>query len=206
MAADGEQSLRSEHSELVRSRIRRAARQLIARQGFDITTEQVAEAAGVSTRTVFRHYPTRDQLIADGTKEMFEVLTRPILLPDPTVDMDAWLRVLALEMHTRLTDVLGRAFWDVRVPSPDNPGIVAQARAGLDSRIERVTRIVEVAWDAAGGEGAPPQWLVENFALFLSAFVTQALASDFGHTAEQCAELTSRTLKILLTQAVAEQR
>jgi AcrR family transcriptional regulator len=200
-------SLADQQQQLTRSRILRAAREALAQKGFDATVEEIAEASGVSPRTIFRHYPSRDQLIAAAAKEMFEVLVRPIEgLPNPATDLDGWLEALSLQIHTRLANVLGRAFWDIRVPNPNEPDTSAQSRAGLRFRVRGVTGIATEAWQAAGGMGEPPEPLIKVFGLFCSAFTTQALASDFGHTPEQTAALTAHTLKVLLVKAVEEQR
>ncbi len=48
----------------VRPRIAAAARELFAAQGYDRTTvEAIAERAGVSRRTFFRHFPSKDDVI-----------------------------------------------------------------------------------------------------------------------------------------------
>ena len=48
----------------VRDRIAAAARDLFARQGYERTTvEAIAERAGVSRRTFFRHFPSKDDAI-----------------------------------------------------------------------------------------------------------------------------------------------
>jgi len=126
---------RHDKRDVTRARIRDAARHVIARRGFATTVDEVAKEAGISNRTVFRYYPTRDVLIADATKEMFEVLVEPIEgLPDPAEDLDGWLSNLSLQIHTRLADVLGQAFWDIRVPDPASPQASAQSE---DERPQR---------------------------------------------------------------------
>jgi len=51
--------------DLVRGAIFDAAVDLFARQGFDETTlEDIAKAAGVSPRTLYRYFATRDELLA----------------------------------------------------------------------------------------------------------------------------------------------
>lgn len=46
-----------------RASLIRAARALILEHGYDVTTRQVAEAAGVAEGTLFRVFPTRNDLI-----------------------------------------------------------------------------------------------------------------------------------------------
>jgi mycofactocin system transcriptional regulator len=48
------------HAEGTRSRVERAALDLFTRRGFeDVTTDEVADAAGISRRTFFRYYATK---------------------------------------------------------------------------------------------------------------------------------------------------
>jgi AcrR family transcriptional regulator len=57
-------SLRDEHAHAVRSRILGAVAGLLEQGEIeDLTMPGVAEASGVSLRTVYRYYPTRDELL-----------------------------------------------------------------------------------------------------------------------------------------------
>lgn len=58
-------SLRDEQAALARERILRAVAELLERDGTaDLTVPQVAGLAGVSLRTVYRYFPTREELLA----------------------------------------------------------------------------------------------------------------------------------------------
>jgi AcrR family transcriptional regulator len=63
MNAGGE-SLRDRQRAQIRADIRRAALRLFIERGYDdVTTEEIATAAGVSPRTFFRHVPTKEELL-----------------------------------------------------------------------------------------------------------------------------------------------
>jgi TetR/AcrR family transcriptional regulator, regulator of mycofactocin system len=50
----------TEQAEAVRARVERAALELFTQRGFDaVTADEVADAAGISRRTFFRHHPTK---------------------------------------------------------------------------------------------------------------------------------------------------
>ena len=60
-------TLQVRKQQLVRGAIYEAAIDLFGKKGFDQTTvEEVAQAAGVSRRSFFRYYPTKDDLLAQG--------------------------------------------------------------------------------------------------------------------------------------------
>ena len=101
--------------EPTRARIRAAARCVIARKGFDATVEEIADEAKLSQRTVFRQYESRDALIVDAVRDMFEACgERPIVgLPRADQDLDGWIEGLAITIHTRNAEIIGQAFWDI---------------------------------------------------------------------------------------------
>jgi AcrR family transcriptional regulator len=53
-----------------RGRILDAAEEVFARQGASASTEEVARLAGVAIGTVFRHFPTKDDLLAAILKRL----------------------------------------------------------------------------------------------------------------------------------------
>jgi AcrR family transcriptional regulator len=58
-------SLRDQQAAVARERILRAVAELLERDGgADLTVPQVAELSGVSLRTVYRYFPTREELLA----------------------------------------------------------------------------------------------------------------------------------------------
>lgn len=64
--------LRREQAEQTRARIVAAALELIVGGVEGLTMQDVAKAAGVALRTVFRHFPTRDDLL-DATWQALQV-------------------------------------------------------------------------------------------------------------------------------------
>ena len=62
--------LRAEQRELARNRILTGARSVLVERGFEGTIDDVAAAAGVSRRTVFRHFPTHEALLVEAIHEI----------------------------------------------------------------------------------------------------------------------------------------
>jgi len=204
----GTVSLTDRKNEVTRVLIRRAAMAVLAQRGLRATIDEIAATAGISPRTVFRHYAGYDDLVADAIGAMSEELGAPIDgLPDPVADFYGWLWRLALEAQTRNAAVLGRAFWDFYNPPTDTSAAILTALA--ERRLRRakwMDYIVETAWKHAGGTGAVPREVEEVFYLLFSAYATHPLATDFGHAPEQAATLTTNVLMALLESAVAKQR
>ena len=72
LSAAYDSPLRREQAEQTRSRIVGAALDLIVGGAEGVTMQEVAKAAGVALRTVFRHFPTRDDLL-DATWQAMQV-------------------------------------------------------------------------------------------------------------------------------------
>ncbi len=208
-----------EQRQLTRSRIQRAAMEVVARRGFDATVREIAEASGVSPRTIFRHYTNHDQLIAATVKDMFEACGLPLLFDDiddlddvtegwPRVvdDLDGAIEVAALAFHTRSSEILGAAFWDIHAPRYKESEVLSEVDALRREYRLRASLLLNLAWQTAGGVGEPPEALRLAFALHFSAFTTQALMVDFNQTPAQIGALTADILKVLLRRAVDEQR
>jgi AcrR family transcriptional regulator len=201
-------SLAEDQQRLTRSRIRRAAMEVVAQRGFDATVDEIAKASGVSPRTVFRHYSTHDLLIVTTVKDMYEACgRRPIEgLPTPDEDLDGWIECMALTIHTRNAEILGDAFWDIHAPRLNASDALHELDGfRRDYRVRGVKHLVGIAWTTAGGKGDPPEDLVLTFALNFSAFTTQALMVDFDRTPSQIGALTADLLKMHLRHAVQEQ-
>ncbi|WP_267243103.1 TetR/AcrR family transcriptional regulator [Streptomyces sp. PR69] len=96
-AAPAALGLRERKKIKTRLAIRRAACRLIAERGYEATTvEQIAEAAEVSPSTVFRYFPTKEDIVltvvlTDGYDPMLETALRARPADEPPIES---LRVL----------------------------------------------------------------------------------------------------------------
>lgn len=153
-------SLAEEQRQLTRSRIRQAAMEVVAQRGFDATIEEISRVSGVSPRTIFRHYASQSNLIVTTVKDMFEACgRRPIEgLPSAEDDLDGWLTVLSVTVHTRNAEILGKAFWDLHAPQLEESEALAEVTAlRREYRRRGVRHLVSIAWNVAGGVGDPPK-------------------------------------------------
>ncbi len=68
----GPSSLREQHHGLTRQLILRSVAEQLGKEDLsDITVPAVAQAAGISVRTIYRHFPTREDLIAAAAEWIF---------------------------------------------------------------------------------------------------------------------------------------
>ena len=209
-------SLEDERRSLTRDRIRRASMTVVAERGFDATVEEIARRSGVSARTVFRYYQSRDQLIAGTVLDMFEACGLPRSvddfdhriegLPAAIEDVDGWLEGLAVLFHTRSASIFGLAFWDIHMPRHNTSAVLREVNElRRQYRTRGMSYLVGVVWGAAGGRGEPPHELALAFAVNLSAFTTQSLMVDFNCTPAEIGSLTAHILRTMLHQAVEAQ-
>jgi AcrR family transcriptional regulator len=209
-------SLAEEQQTLTRTRIRQAAKEVVARRGFGATVDEIAELSGVSPRTIFRHYRTHDRLIAATVKDMFEACGLPRLtgdldgwiegLPRLVDGLDDWIEFAALTFHTRSAQIFGAAFWDICAPRHTTSEALAEVDAiRRDYRLRGMSYLVKMVWLSAGGVDEPPEDLALAFALNLSVFTTQALMVDFDQTPAEIGALTADILKACLWRAVRAQ-
>jgi AcrR family transcriptional regulator len=195
-------SLAEEQRQVARDRLYRAAWAVLADQGLSATADEIAEAAGVSVRTVFRHFGTRDQLVAESLRAQLRTYRDDHLGP-PADDesLESWLARLLLSVHQR-NAVLGRAYWEMIALRTSLPGEVAEAaeeRRAARARLVKLT--TTAAWRLVATEPKPPAWLFDVFAVHLSAFAAQALTADLGRSADQVADISARALAAAVRSA-----
>jgi AcrR family transcriptional regulator len=202
-SAEAPASLAQEQRDVARTRIVRAARHVLADRGLSTTVDDVAAAAGVSRRTIFRHFSTRENLFAvairDGLRTYGEHLP-----PVPDGDVDGWLYDVLTAAH-RLNAGNGRIYWELSVLEPELSGELAAAAAERrEARKKWAAGVTRVLWRARGGRGHPPAWLTDAVAVHLSGFTTQSLAVDFDRTPDDVARVSARVIDAAFAAALAE--
>ena len=71
-----------------RDRIIRAARELFAQNGFDVTMRQIARRAGVGPATLYRRFPTKQDLAGEAFAE--ELLRCSTIVRNGAANPDPW--------------------------------------------------------------------------------------------------------------------
>lgn len=198
-------TLREDSKQRARSRIIRGALVGVAASGLTVTVDEVAAAAGVSRRTVFRHFPNHAELILAALIEIRRQLDEGVPSPPaPGSDVHEWLETSAVAMHRLFRELIGRAFWDLYTRGPSLPPAVAERVSGaLELRHRYATDLAAAAWTALEGQGEPPTWIGDVFSMNLSGFATNALPY---YSAEETGRLSARILWLALDVALEEQR
>jgi AcrR family transcriptional regulator len=184
---------------VTQARIVRGATAALAASGFDATVDDIAAAAGVSRRTVFRHFASHDEVLAAAMAEILDSYDR--LMPGPPapgVSLETWLTETAVTLHEMNARLMGKAFWDINV---ERPGMTPAERESR--RNGYAMQIARYAWRAGHGTGHPPSWVVDAFALQLSGFATNCLAR---YDAAEAGRVSARVLAAVLATALAEER
>ncbi|MCP9273659.1 TetR/AcrR family transcriptional regulator [Mycolicibacterium arenosum] len=164
----------------------KAARRFVMANGLDATMDQLAEATGVSRRTLFRHFTSREKLLAAAFATGMDDYRHR--LPDYDGDLDGWLRETCQAAH-RMNAVIGPGFFELASRS-DLPTDLADVehRRRREFR-DAMSDIARTAWAAAGHRGRPPKSFTGTVTAHLSPHFTAALVIDAGETWQTAAEL-----------------
>src|SRR3984957_271427 len=197
-------SLADEQREAAQARIMAAAGAVLAARGLGAPIYDVAEAAGVNRRTIFRHFATRDALFAVVIRAGLRRYAEQLPPPPPGNDLRDWLGDMLTVMHS-LNARNGRVLSDLVGPPPDGQSaeLTAVAAECRDSRNRFAATVTELLWQVRGGSGRPPQWLADAIAIQLSGFTTQSLAADLGRSPSEVAQVSARVIEAALAAALA---
>jgi diguanylate cyclase (GGDEF)-like protein len=190
-------TLGEETRSVARARIVEGAAAALAERGYDATADDIAAAAGVSRRTVFRHFATHDAVMEAAVSEVLSRYERLMPKPPPPgTKLESWLVEIAVALHEANAKLLGKAFWQF---NQDHPGTTPAQRT--ERRRGFATRAASHAWRLAGGTGKPPAWVVDAFALQLSAFATNCLE---GYSSKEAGLISARILTAVVKVATAK--
>jgi AcrR family transcriptional regulator len=190
-----------------RERVLDAAEVVLAEVGVTATMDEIAVAAGIGRRTLFRYFPTRERLIAAAIARGFQRLDEEVFdeVHLEADDPEELIRRVLTTTH-RVAARMGKAHWQVAADREVLDGLGDAAAARRHARQVYVQRFTDRLWALADGPGRPPRWLADTFGLLESLFTYQALRLDFGRTDTDIVELTCRLMTEALHAALAEAR
>ncbi len=197
------EGLRERKKRLMRQLLSDTATEMFLERGFDeVRVAEVAEACGVSEKTVYNYFPTKESLLLDREEATAEAV-RNAASAAGTSPVEAMLGVLEQDLRS-LIDALAEQGDDAAAMTmvrrftdliENTPSLRAHQRDSMD-------RLVAVAADAlaerAGLSPADPEPQVAAHALIgLWRIYFRALErySDGRHTPSQAADLVSQELR-----------
>jgi AcrR family transcriptional regulator len=181
--------------EAANTHILTAARHWVLANGLDATMEQLALAAGVSRRTLFRLFGTRDQLLASAFEAGMAEYQHE--LPRYEGDREDWLRATCEAAH-RMNMPTGPGFWEL-TSRPDLPPDLAATERERRRRIrETMTAIARLLWRSSDGVGDPPEELVATVGAHLSPHFTAAVQVDVGQSWQLASALAYESIMHVL--------
>lgn len=120
-----------------RARILEAAEQVLVERGTTVSTEEIARAAGVGIGTVFRHFPTKEELLQGvfvaRLHRLADDANKLAAGPDPGAALASFLRQAAEqgEVKNALAGLLTSAGVDVRTAAAQAHAEVTAALGAL---------------------------------------------------------------------------
>jgi len=174
-----------------RERIVSSARTLFARDGVDVSVDDITHEAGVGMGTLYRHFPTKEALIDGVLEDAFDDLVG--LAEEAAAAEDAWAGFTGFLEHALAQHAANRGLKDML--ATHDP-----ARERAQAMRERIRPLVERMIERAQAEGAlRPDVTVEDVPLVFWS------ASRVIETTEAVApELWRRYLGLLLDGLRAE--
>lgn len=163
-----------------RERVLRATQRLLADQGLGISMDDIAVAADVGRRSLFRHFDSRDALVAEALERSLGwYFDRVALSADGYPSLDEWLLALAQRIHRLHLDA-GRAIWQLAAANDDelSPSLAAVNRVRRTNGRRFTQQVAGTAWRLAGGEGVPPDAVIDAFVFTLSSYATRSVIVD----------------------------
>jgi AcrR family transcriptional regulator len=172
------------------------ARRSVLQNGLDVTMDQLAEVTGVSRRTLFRLFESREKLLGAA----FEAGMSGYLRGLPAYqagDPADWLRDTCDTAH-RMNSTIGPGFFELASRRNLPADLAAAERRRRNDFRGAMADIAATLWRSAGGRDAAPDTLVTTVTAHLSPHFTAALIVDADHDWQAAADLAYRAISAAL--------
>jgi AcrR family transcriptional regulator len=183
-------------------RILRAARQQLALNGLGISMDAIADEAGVGRRTIFRHFPVRDELVAQALDtSLLHFHNHVPEALEEKIPFEEWLYRVITELYS-MQITAGRGLWQLAATEDQNlPAPIAAINVKRrQQRHESTQSIAQEAWSRLGKSGNVPRNIELMFALTLASFAARSLNFDYGaETQESIQAMTDMLMGYLKT-------
>lgn len=135
MTLAAERSLRADAARN-RTAIVRAARKVFAKYGREAQMDDVARRAKVGVGTLYRHFPTKEALLAALAEDRFRQLAE--FAQDSLTVQDPWDAIVDFTNRVAALQASDRALSQILVARPDLMGAAACERGDLIEAIEQL--------------------------------------------------------------------
>ena len=157
---DPEESGWTRRRSMLLAKYEQIAWELFAKEGFrDVTVDDIAAAAGVSARTLFRYFPTKEDLLLGFTRRGLHEIVALVagLEPSPDPLQSVW-RLIRAHSLEQPADVRLITLW--RRAAADAPEIHARVRGErVHALTEAVTDYCAKSMGAVGSDDPTPRLL-----------------------------------------------
>jgi AcrR family transcriptional regulator len=192
-----------------REKLLEAAAKVFAESGYrGATTRRIAQQAGVSEITLFRHFGSKDALILEALRETGSPNTASQMLPEvpnaPFEELFAWARAQHAHLSERrslIRSCMGEMAErpDVGRPATRHPAAATAALA------QYLTRLRELGFTSLAFEPRVPAWMLLA-SVFGDAMWRDVMPEIYGESAEQAlAGYVRLTLKAVGVEVPAEE-
>jgi AcrR family transcriptional regulator len=181
--------LRRAQTQLTREKIQHAAAQLLEERGAadGITFKAVAERAGVTEMTVYRHFPTRDDLLQGLWRHLNDAMGDDLGIPDSADALFA--------QHDKLFSGFDRIAPQIVASISTTQG--REMRASLNK--QRRKAFLAIVEDAAPHFGAAEKTAAASVLQLLhSAYAWDSLREQWGLNGKAAGKATKWAIEILL--------
>src|SRR4051794_3545698 len=170
--------------------------------------DDIAAAAGVGRRSLFRHFESRDALVAEALSTALDWYDAHVDAPsDDERTLEEWLPAAIARVH-ELHRAAGRGLWQLAAADDDAlpAELVPISRRRRANRRTTTVAMAGEAWRRAGGRGACPRVVVDAFAVALSSFATRSMLDDFDASLDHVVECTTLLLTGLVRSRAGARR
>ena len=145
-------TIRKPRADAARNRLRliEVARRVFAAEGSTATLEEIARTAGVGIGTLYRHFPTRDDLVAavyrETSRQLAEAADRLAKEADPVAALRAWLLLFVDHLATKMRMAEALEVLFCGAPSVQTEA-AAETSAAIGRLVERAVAAGAIAAD-----------------------------------------------------------
>ena len=135
-----------------RDRVLEAARELFSESGLGVTMRQIARRAGVGPATLYRRFPTKQELVLEAFMDEFRACTA--IVREAAADPDPWRGFCSVIERVTVLNARNQGFTDAFMAEYPNAIDFATHRAALTREIAAISyRAIAVA----GLRPSPPE-------------------------------------------------